>query len=137
VRIVDVPDVAVNQAADAPAQVRFEQAGAAVELFRMVYKISFKKRTIDFGGVSFQDVSKPDIIPVEGNGTMLLPKMDITKEVTFSWDRSTKKLTAKCNPIQFNFQKNSDEFVRNFKVMTDKPSHIISNEEIVHMRNLI
>lgn len=103
----------------------------------MVQKISFKKRTIDFGGISFQDVSKPDIVEVEGSGTMLLPKMAITKEVAFFWDRTTKKLTAKCNPIQFDFQKNTDEFVRNFKVMTDKPSHIISNEEIVHMRGLI
>lgn len=135
VRIVDVPDVAVNQ--DAPDTVRFAQAGGAVELFRMIYKISFKKRTIDFGGVEFQDVNKPDIPAVSGKGSMLLPKMDLTKEVGFFWDRASKKLTTKCNPIAFNFQKDNDELVRHFKIMAEEPTAVIANEEIVHMRNKI
>jgi len=52
VRIVDVPDVAVAQNGAAATNRFMQTKGGEVELFRMLYKISFKKRTIDFGGVS-------------------------------------------------------------------------------------
>jgi len=68
---------------------------------------------------------------------MLLPKFEIKKDVKFFWDRSSKKLSAKCGEIEFNWQKNADELIRNFKIEAEKATDVIANEEIIHMREKI
>lgn len=138
VRIIDVPDVAVenNDAGSRFVQMTTATTGE-VELFRIIYKIVFKGRNIDFGDVEFQDVNKPDIPSITAKGSMLLPKMVLKKEVGFFWDRANKKLTGKCQPVDVEYEEDKDLLIKNFKITGDKPEAFIANEEIVDMRKKI
>lgn len=64
--------------------------------------------------------------------------MELKKDVGFFWSRATKKLSAKCNPMEIKFQDNEAELVKHFQIFSEnEASGFIANEEIVHMRNKI